>query len=239
MELELEEGGTTLQFSQWTAAEIGPELSEIKYYTEDKNQGMFLTVWGVENSYRLRLGEADGSEFWEQDTAAVAAAAATARVQLFSIWQKGLWAARDESHSCVLYRRLWRTPVFPFHLCHSASGFEMNHAAPTSYKHPFPSQSLPWCLSCSQPQWAQHGWIPSCRRDLYTFEARVPLASSKCCTKSPELMPSWGEATNEEIHMEATFLALLRNTCRLHLQTQGCAAATLQSFRIWQTHLNL
>lgn len=190
MELELEEGGTTLQFSRWTAAETGPELSEIKYYTGDKNQGMFLTVWGVENSCRLRLGEADGGEFWEQGTAAVAAAAATARVQLFSIWQKGLWAARDESHSCVLYRRLWRNPFFPFHLCHAASGLEMSRAAPTSYKHPSPSHCLPQCLSCGQPRWAQHGWIALCRRVLCSFEAMVPLASSKWCTRSPELMPS-------------------------------------------------
>lgn len=46
MELELEKGGTTLQFSWWTAAEIGPELSKIKYCVEDKNQGMILTICG-------------------------------------------------------------------------------------------------------------------------------------------------------------------------------------------------
>lgn len=101
---------------------------------------MFLTIWGGKNSYRFWLGEADGSELWEQGTAAVAAAAATATAQVFSIWQ-GLWVARDESDSCVLYRHLWRTLFFPFHLCHAASGFEASCAAPISYKHPFPSLS--------------------------------------------------------------------------------------------------
>lgn len=65
MELELGEGEIALQFPWWTATEIGPELSQIKYCMEDKNQGMFLTVWWGENSCRFWPGEADGNELWE------------------------------------------------------------------------------------------------------------------------------------------------------------------------------
>lgn len=63
-----------------------PELSETKHCMEDENQRMFLTIWGGGRiSYRFWPEEADGSELPEQGTAAVAAAAATATAQLFSI----------------------------------------------------------------------------------------------------------------------------------------------------------
>lgn len=98
---------------------------------EDKNQGMFLAVWWGEKSYRFWLGEADGNELREQGTAAAAAAAATATAQLCSIWQRGPWAATDESDSCVC-AGISGEPSFSLSFVGTASGFEKSHTAPTS-----------------------------------------------------------------------------------------------------------
>lgn len=192
---------------------------------------MFLAVWWGEKSYRFWLGEADGNELREQGTAAAAAAAATATAQLCSIWQRGPWAATDESDSCVCAGISGEPQLFPFVCVALLQGLKRV----TQLPHPKSTLSLctyfSQCLRCGQPWPEQRGWLASCRRDVYSLQARVVWASSKWCTKSPQLMLRCREGATEDTHVGAILLVLLGNTC-----TQGSA---VQSLRILPAHWNL
>lgn len=199
-----------------------------------QKSGHVFNHLGRKNSYRFWLGEADGSGLREQDTAAVAAATATATVQLFSIWQKGLWAAKDESDLCMLYRHLWRIPVFPFHLCHTAAGVEMNCTAPASYKHPFPSHSVfPSVWTAASPNGHSMAGLHHAGGNL---ESPSKGAINILQVLHPKI---WANVKLSRSSNWGPSHWSLGKICRLHWQTQGCAATTLQSFKIWSTHLNL
>ena len=220
MELELEKSGTAMHFFCWTAAEVSLELSEIKYCMEDKNQGMFLTIWE---------GKIATDSGWEKQMVVNYENRALLLLQpLLQLPQPSsshltegpLGSRRWVGLVCVLQASLENSCFSLSFVWHCFKVWN-EQRSPYILRAPFPlSLCLSQCLSCGQPRWAQHGWMASCRRDPWSLQARVSLASSECCSWSPELPPSQAEAAIEDVPIEATLLALLGKTCGFHLQTQ-------------------